>query len=369
MNMKTITIVSNNFWTIYKFRLDVINMLLDDGYCINLLAGKDSYIEKFKNPKIILAPIPINERGMNIFEEIRTFIEIYKNHKKIKPALVFNFTLKANIYSGLICRILNIRYISMITGLGHIFINRNVITKYLISNFLSISLKNSLEVWFTNKSDELSYKNENIISSQLTRIIPGAGAIFNKNELILNYTRDPITFIMVSRLLKEKGVIEYINTAKYFKNNENIKFILIGSHKNDDSYVSRKTLDLAIHDKIIEYHDYQEEIMPYLSKCSCVVHPSYREGMSTILLEASALKIPIITTKVPGCIDIIPDESYGTLCEPKNTKSLIDSINKFININEEKLKKQTSKTYDHVKEKFSRSQILEIYKESLKYIG
>ena len=108
--------------------------------------------------------------------------------------------------------------------------------------------------------------------------------------------------------------------------------------------------------------------MPYLMKCSCLVHPSYREGMSTILLEASVLKIPIITTKVPGCIDIIPDESYGSLCEPADIESLIESINKFATLDEDTLKTQTLKTYNYVKENFSRDQILEVYEESLKYI-
>lgn len=368
MNMKTITIVSNNFWTIYKFRLDIINLLLDSGYHVNLLAGKDSYIDRFKNPKITTVPISMNERGMNFFQEVHTFIEIYKNHKINKPSIVFNFTLKGNIYSGLACRILGIRYISMITGLGHIYIKGNVIVRYLISIFLSISLKRSLEVWFTNKSDELSYKKKNIISDQLTRTIPGAGAVFKRDELKFNYIKRPITFIMISRLLKEKGVMEYIKSATYFKNNYNMKFILIGSHKNEASYISKEILDTAIENNIIEYHTYQEDIMPYLTKCSCVVHPSYREGMSTILLEASVLKIPIITTKVPGCIDIIPDESYGSLCEPADTQSLIDSINKFITLDEDTLKIKTLKTFKYVKENFSRDQILEIYKVSLKYI-
>ena len=366
--MKTITIVSNNFWTVYKFRLDVISMLLDSGYHINIIAGKDSYIDKFKNLNIILSPVTINERGMNFFQEICTFMEIYRNLRKNKPSLVFNFTLKANIYSGLACRILNLKYISMITGLGYIFVRGNILIRYLVSIFLSISLKKSSEVWFTNKFDESSYKNRNIITSQLTRIVPGAGAVFDQNETIFVYNKRTFTFVMISRLLKEKGVSEYIEAAEYYRNNKNMKFILLGSHKSDKNYISKRILQVAIDTNAIEYYDYQEDITAYLKKCTCIVQPSYREGLSTILLEASALRKPIITTKVPGCIDIIPDESYGTLCEPADTRSLIKSINRFTMLSEDTLAAQTSKTYDYVKKNYNRSQILDLYKESLKYI-
>ena len=124
MSDKNITIVSNYFWSIYKFRHDVVKMFIKKGYHVNLIAGDDSYIDKFDHPQVTKISIPMNGRGTNLFEEFNTFKEIYKAHKLIKPDLVFNFTLKANIYSGIICRFLNIKYISMITGLGHIFIGK-----------------------------------------------------------------------------------------------------------------------------------------------------------------------------------------------------------------------------------------------------
>lgn len=368
MGDKNITIVSNYFWGIYKFRHDVVKMFIKEGYHINLIAGNDSYIDKFNHPQITKITIPMNGRGINFFEEFNTFREIYKSHKLVKPDLVFNFTLKANVYSGIICRFLNIKYISMITGLGHIFIGKKIIAEYVITVLLSLALKKSLEIWFTNNFDRLYYQNNKINRSQITKIVPGAGADLKIKKLVKLKDRKVISFIMIGRLLKEKGVQEYINTAIHFKDNKNLKFILLGSHKNEKSYVSKVILEESINNKVIDYHRHVEDIIPFMEQASCIVLPSYREGMSTILLEAGTLQIPIITTKVPGCIDIIPDDSYGTLCEACSTTSLIKAVNRHIQLNENELKEQTLKAYNHISNNYSRAKVLDIYKDSLRYI-
>ena len=369
MKSKSISIVSNNFWTIYKFRFDVVMMFLDKGYHVYLVAGNDSYMSKFNHPQITKILIPISERGMNLFQEFNTFMAIYKAHKDARPNLVFNFTLKANVYSGIICRLLNIKYISMITGLGHVFIREKNITKYGITILLSLALKKSLEIWFTNNFDRIYYKKNKINTSQVTKIVPGAGADFKLNRSMKSENNKITSFIMIARLLKEKGTEEYINTAAHFKDNKDLKFILLGSHKTEKSYISKLILEEASNNGVIDYHNHQEDVMPFMEKASCVILPSYREGMSTVLLEAGTLKIPIITTEVPGCIDIIPDDSYGTLCQARSTTSLIKAVNRYMRLNQNELEEQTLKAYNHIRDNYSRTKVLSIYKDSLKYIN
>ena len=375
MNKKSISIVSNNFWTIYKFRYDIVKLLVQNGYHINLLAGEDTYIEKFHYPNITIVKIPINDRGMNLIQEINTFRKIYLTHKNLQPDLVFNFTLKPNIYSSLVCRYLDIPYICMITGLGHAFISGKNIVKRLVSFLLLHSLKKSLEVWFTNNFDKAYFQENKIVSNQCIKIIPGAGAVFPEVETEYRHYDSSITFVMVARLLKEKGVEEYLSTAIQFStifkkdiDRKNIKFILIGSHKNNNNYVSKGLLENLINKNIIQYEKYTDHISDVLEKADCIILPSYREGMSTILLEAAVQKIPIITSEVPGCIDIVPDESYGTLCKPANTASLLNAICRFLKLDEETLRSQTLKTYDHVKNNYNRHKVFEAYEQTLKYI-
>ena len=109
--------------------------------------------------------------------------------------------------------------------------------------------------------------------------------------------------------------------------------------------------------------------MPLLGNASCLIHPSYREGMSTVLLEAASIKIPIITTSAPGCIDIIPDNSYGLLCKPKSVNSLRVAVDRFLELKDEDKDKMTNKTYNHVKKNFSREVVLKKYEELDVYIN
>lgn len=365
MNKGRITLVSNNYWTLYKFRYDVIQMLVNEGYSINLIAKKDSYHANFSHKNIKKHFLPLQERGKNIFNEIKTFLTIYKLHKEINPKIVFNFTLKPNIYSSICTRILKIKTVSMITGLGHVFIQKNIFLKYLVINMLRISLKKSNEIWFTNKFDREYFRQKKILTSQKTFIVPGAGIKIKNTKVLRKYIDKKCNFIMVSRLLKEKGIEEFLSAAKYFKSDQDKDFILIGAHSDDNDHVSKKLLDHCVKEKLIYYHPHTNDVDSFLKKSHCIIHPSYREGISTVLLEAASLKIPIITTKVPGCIDIVLSEDYGFLCEASNSQSLIAKIIEFITIHKrdpESIDLKVNKVFEHVSKNFNRENIIEKFK-------
>ena len=371
MNKGRITLVSNNYWTLYKFRYDVIQMLVNEGYSINLIAKKDSYHKHFSDENIKKYFLPFQERGKNIFNEIKAFLAIHKLHKEIDPEIVFNFTLKPNIYSSISTRILGIKTISMITGLGHVFIQSNNFLKYAVINMLRISLKKSNEIWFTNKFDREYFRQQKIVTNQKTFIVPGAGIKINNKSRSRsrNYIDRKCSFIMISRLLKEKGVGEFLSAAKYFKNDADKDFILIGAHLDDNHHIPRKILNKSIKDKVINYHPYTDDVDSFLKKAHCVIHPSYREGVSTVLLEAASLKIPIITTKVPGCIDIILNKDYGFLCEASDSKSLIKKIIEFIDANDKNpgsIDLKVNKVFEHISKNFNRESIIDKFKLTAK---
>ena len=366
MNQKSIAMVSNNYWTLYKFRYDVIKMLIDEGYIIHLIAKNDSYEKKFKHKNIHIHFLSLEERGKNLFKELRTFASIYMLHKKIKPSLIFNFTLKPNIYSNLSAMILGIKTISMITGLGHIFIKANSFYRNIVILLLRLSLKNSYEIWFTNKHDEEYFRKLKIVSQQKTSIVPGAGIIINNRNFKRKQNSGPYIFLMASRLLKEKGATEFLDAANFFKNDKSKQFILVGAHTPNEDHVSKILLDKMNENNIIDYLPYTDNIESLFAKADCVVLPSYREGMSTVLLEAASLKIPIITSKVPGCIDIVLNENYGFLCNKSDTESLINQIIKFTQINNknpQNIDMMVERTFKHISENFNRSDIIDKYKE------
>ncbi len=365
---KSITLVSNNYWTLYKFRYDVVNLFIKKGYIVNLIGKKDGFQKKFTDKSINKYYIPISERGINIFNEISTFLNLYKIYKKLKTDLIFHFTIKPNIYGSIISSLFNIKSIVFVTGYGHIFLKKKSFVKRLVILMYKYAIKNSTEVWFANEDDRKAFIQNKIINKQKTRIVPGAGVIISKKQVEYIDIK-PITFLMISRIQKAKGIIEFLNAAKDYKDNNQIRFILIGSHDTDDlDAVEFDNIQSLVDKKIITYHNYQDDIESHLSSASCLIHPSYREGLSTVLVEAASFKKPIITTNAPGCIDVIPDETYGVLCQPQNSSSLKDAIKRFLSLTDQQKEKMVNKTYEYVKNNFDRNKILTVYRSSLEYI-
>jgi len=154
-----------------------------------------------------------------------------------------------------------------------------------------------------------------------------------------------------------------------YNNNKNVTFMLIGVlNDNDRGAISREYLENYIENKTITYLEYQEDIMKYLKETSCLIHPSYREGISTVLLEAASIKLPIITTTAPGCIDVVPDNSHGLLCKPRNVDSLKRAVERFLSLGKDEKKVMTDKTFEYVKKYFSREVVLKNYEELYDYI-
>ena len=366
-NNKSITLVSNNYWTLYKFRYEVIELFLSEGFQINLIAKNDNYSDKFTNKNIKKYYIDLNGRGVSITEEIKTFFQLYKIYKSLNSNLFFHFTIKPNIYGSIICRILSIKSISFITGIGHIFIYKNMLQKIIILLY-RFSLSRVSEVWFTNKADQILFDNLNITKKNKTKIVSGSGIEVPEETESYQHSEKKI-FLMVSRLQIEKGVVEYLRCSEKYKNNPDVTFMLIGdSVSTDPSSINMNQVKPYIDNNSIIYKKYQENILKYMKAASCIILPSYREGISTVLLEASIMKRPIITTNVPGCIDIIKDQSYGILCKARNEESLMDAVNVFLNLDQKKISNMVEKTFEYVSQNFSKKNVLKEYKNAIQYL-
>ena len=163
-------------------------------------------------------------------------------------------------------------------------------------------------------------------------IIPGSGIDLTKIKFSQLPNNSNLTFLLATRLLKDKGVLEFMEASKeILKLHTNIRFIILGSiDRNNPSYIDDKIIEKWKDDKNKFYKGYQNEIIEYIKNSDIIVLPSYREGMPKILIEANAVGRPIIATNVPGCKECVIDGVNGYLCEPKNTFSLINAFNKII---------------------------------------
>lgn len=338
------------------------------GHKVILIAKKDRFHKYFNAPNLQKKFIHIEERGVNILSELKTFIHLFNIYRNIKTDLIFHFTIKPNIYGSIIAKILKIKSISFITGVGLLFINKKSYLSKIIIPLYKVALKNVYKVWFTNKHDKDLFLKNKIVKKSQFDIVPGAGVIF-KIIKERDLSKDKYIFTMISRLQKEKGIEEFLYVARQYKDNKNIEFRLIGNIDNDDpSGIDQNKLNKYISDDSLLHFNYQDDIENFLLESNCIIHPSYREGISTILIEAASLMIPIITTTVPGCIDVIPNNEHGLLCKSNDKNSLKDAVDTFISMDDNKIKRKTQNAYNHVKANFERQKILNIYIEAIENI-
>ena len=216
-----------------------------------------------------------------------------------------------------------------------------------------------------NKADKILFDDLNITRTNKTKIVSGQELKPEETEEI----EVPVYVDIDQEYNRQRGVMEYLKCSEKYKDNPNVTFMLIGdSIPSDPSSININQIKPYIDNNSIIYKEYQENILEYMKVASCIVLPSYREGMSTVLLEASMMKRPIITTNVPGCIDIIKDQSYGVLCEARSELSLMYAVNIFLNLDQKKIFEMVEKTFDYVNKNFSKKIVLTEYKNSLQHI-
>ena len=171
---------------------------------------------------------------------------------------------------------------------------------------------------------------------------------------------------MIARLQSEKGVNEYFYLANKYKN-LGYNFTIVGSiNSSDPSGIKLSVLKSLISNKIISHIPFASNVLSLYDSADCFILPSYREGLSTVLVEAASRKVPIITTTAPGCIDVIPNESYGFLCNPRDKDSLCEAFNRYILCSNEKITNMINKTHNHAYKNFSKDVILNHYSSKIK---
>ena len=226
---KKIIISSNTSWSIYNFRLNLARELKKQGYKVIIVAPYDKYSEVLKK-EFECHNVYINNKGTNPIQDLKTTFEYYNLYRKIKPDIVLNFTIKPNIYGTIGCNMLGIKTINNIAGLGTLFIKENFITQ--IAKWLyKYSQSKATRVFFQNRDDFELFVNEKLIDKNKCDILPGSGVDINKFKPLKIEKKDKsFRFLLISRILWDKGVGEYIEAAKIIKRKyKNVEFYLLGA--------------------------------------------------------------------------------------------------------------------------------------------
>ena len=373
--MKHILIISSHAASLINFRLPLIKELISKGNVVSVATTKYKFLENLQNKLIDLGvniyTFSLSRSGLNYIQDYKSFQEIRKIIKNCKPDIIISYTAKPVIYTGIILKSFSkITYYPLITGLGYAFTEGNTfkrkILKYLMIKLYKEGLKSAAKVIFQNKDDEsLFYKLKIIKKNNSTRVVNGTGVDLNAYPFSVLPSK-PI-FLMISRLLVDKGVREYVEAAKIVKSRiPNTIFQLAGYLDENPSGISLKELQSWVKEGNIQYLGEIESVQFILKSCRYYVLPSYREGTPRSTLEALSTGRPIITTDVPGCRETVIHKKNGLLVPPKNSEALAKAMIALLEEKDDKIKAMAEESYLIAKEKF---QIEKVNKSILNIIG
>jgi glycosyltransferase involved in cell wall biosynthesis len=355
-----ILIITNNFGGLYRFRKELVEALVTK-YEVTCALPDDSRKIWFNEIGGNYIDTPLSSRGRNPIADFKLFMNYLKIVRQINPDIVLTYTIKPNIYGGIVCRILRVPYITNITGLGTAVDNKGILQKLTVFLY-RIALKKACCIFFQNEENQEFFKNKNIIAGRY-KLIPGSGVNL-KHFYVMDYPNNKIIeFVFIGRIIKEKGIEIFLEAAEYIKSKySNTRFHVIGPCELD--YIG-KLKEMQKKDIII-YHGIQDDIRKFHKVSHCTVHPTYYpEGMSNVLLESAACGRPIITTDRSGCREIVDDGINGYVVKPQNVPDLIEKIEKFINLSFEEKKQMGLAGRAKVEREFDRNIVVSAYLEEI----
>lgn len=362
--MKTVLIVSNVTGGLYSFRRELIEQLTVK-YRVVILASDNGRGDELKNLGCELIETYFNSHGTNPLSELK-LISLYKQYlKSIKPDIVFTYTIKPNIYAGMACAALKIPYVANITGLGTAVENPGLMQKITIPLY-RYGLRKAQKVFFQNTENRDFMLSRKMISGGYD-LLPGSGVSLENYQLLDYPGGDTVDFVFISRIMKEKGIDQYLDAAKAIRAKyPNTRFHVCGNCEQ-----SYQTVLEELHDAgIIIYHGRINDIPGMHRISQCTIHPTYYpEGMSNVLLESCACGRPIITTDRAGCREIVDDGVNGFVVKQKDSQDLIDKVERFLKLSLDERKAMGLAGRAKVEKEFDRKIVIQKYMDEMRKCG
>jgi glycosyltransferase involved in cell wall biosynthesis len=331
-----IAFVANTSWSIYKFRLPLLQALIKKGFEVYVLAPRDTYTSLFEHTEGLsfIELKKLKSKSISLPDDLRLYRELLHHYKKLRPHLVFHYTIKANIYGSMAAARLSCPAVSVITGLGYMFTVKSIF-KFAVSRLYRYALKNTKEVWFLNPDDQKVFIDGKLVSAEKTFLLPGEGvdsSLFYPAPYQLK--KGPVSFLLIARLIEHKGVYEFVRAAEILlAKNMNVQCRLLG-FSDDKSAVAISKEQLAQWQTkgSIIYLGETDNVAPFIEKADCIVLPSYREGMPLSLLEGASMCKALIASDVAGCREIVKDGVNGFLCNRKDAADLAAKMEQYYNL-------------------------------------
>lgn len=329
--IQPILLCSNTFWSIYNFRRGPISAMLAAGHPVHVVAPDDEFAAPLAAMGCVVHRMPMAAKGQNPIEDLGLTLRLYRLYRQVRPAVIFHYTIKPNIYGSMAARFARIPAVSMTTGLGYVFIRESLTTR-MARALYRLAFRHTLENWFLNEEDHRAFVDGGLVDLAKTRLLPGEGvdlshfakAPWPAANTLPDDAPAPMRFLLIARLLRDKGVLEYVAAARELRTEmPHVTCQILGfADVENPTAISRAEVEAWQREGVIEYLGSTKDVRPQIANAHCVVLPSYREGLSRTLLEASAMGRVLIASDVPGCRDVVNDGVTGWLVPARDAVAL-----------------------------------------------
>lgn len=329
-----VAIALNTAWNLVNFRSGLIKALVSRGYEVVAVAPEDGYASQLQTLGCRYLPLPMDNKGTHPGRDLLLLVRFFTLMRAEKPDVFLGYTVKPNVYGSLAAHALRIPVINNVAGLGTVFIKGGWLNQ-LVRGLYRIALSRSAKVFFQNDDDRHLFVSGSLVSVTVTDRLSGSGVDLVKFRPSPLPARHIVRFLLIARMLWDKGVGEFVEAARLLKQRGiDADCCLLGFlDVQNPAAISRKQIDDWVAEGVVRYLGVSDNVRNEIAQADCIVLPSfYREGTPRTLLEAAAMARPIVTTDSVGCRDVVDDGVNGFLCKPKDASDLADKMRRIVSM-------------------------------------
>ncbi|PZU16467.1 MAG: glycosyltransferase family 1 protein [Citromicrobium sp.] len=362
-----IIVSANEAWNLVHFRRNIIRALIDDGFKIVASAPFDADMSaRLEELGCAFDPVPIDPAGINPLRDAQTMLAYQRIFARHRPIAFLSWTIKPNLYGAIAARMMGTISFPNVSGLGTAFMRQNLLN-LVVRQLYRHGLSASKTVFFQNHDDCSMFVSKGLVRTEQARILPGSGVDTGHFAPSGRRRRPRGRFLMLARLIADKGVREFVEAARSMKReNPDLRFTIMGqANVANRTAIGAGELQDWLDEGVIEYCPPAEDVRPAIEQCDFIVLPSYREGMSRVLLEAAAMGRPIITCDVSGCRDIVTDGVNGYLCRARDAQSLHQAFSRAAATSDEAWLAMGQAGRRRIEDDFSETMVIDAYRAAL----
>jgi glycosyltransferase involved in cell wall biosynthesis len=362
-----ILLTVNRTWNLYNFRLAVMRALLEEGHEVVCLAPDDETRLALESLGCRHIHLPMDNKGLSPLRDLALLVRFVRVFRRERPDVVLGYTIKNNLYGAMAARLVGTPFVPNVTGLGTAFLG-GALMAAVARLLYRLAFSGVPVVFFQNEDDRDLFLEASLVRPGQARLLPGSGIdLAQFVPAPLPGRGDEVVFLLVARLLRDKGVGEFVEAARVVHRRfPAARFQLLGAVGDENrTAFDRATVDGWVAAGVVEYLGTTQDVRPFLREADCVVLPSYREGTPRTLLEAAAMARPLVATDVPGCRAVAIEGETGLLCRARDAADLARALERMIELGPDERRRLGAGARRLVEERFDEQRVVAAYRAAI----